>query len=167
MPRMLVYAGPSAHSSVIGGVQHGDALDVLGISAGWYLVRLTSAGSALSRIEGDQGWIPEEVVTVPRGVIPVLRGGTEGQANVDGKPPTMPTPTTAPLTVTVIAPEANVRSGPEVGDNIIGQVYQGEDLIVLERTDGWYLVQLGAQRSDDSNIRGGQGWVRSTVVTPP
>jgi hypothetical protein len=71
------------------------------------------------------------------------------------------------ITSTVIALSANVRSGPELGDNVIGMVHQGDELLVLGVLGDWYLVRLGEQTSVRSIIRGGQGWVGRVVVKAP
>ena len=85
-------------------------------------------------------------------------------------PPTpvaSPTPAPMVITSTVITSGANVRSSPEVGDNVIGSVRRGDALFVLGVLGDWYLVRLGAQTAAGSTIRGDQGWVARSVVSEP
>jgi hypothetical protein len=77
------------------------------------------------------------------------------------------TPTRQVITSTVIARGANVRSSPAIGDNVIGLVHEGDELILLGVLGDWYLVRLGAQTAVGTTIRGGQGWVGGAVVKAP
>ncbi len=71
-PRAFVYDGPSSNNSIIGGVEQGDELVVLGRSGTWYLVRVSGAESPRSRIEGGQGWIAQDLVGPPSQPVPVI-----------------------------------------------------------------------------------------------
>jgi len=77
------------------------------------------------------------------------------------------TPTVSVITGTVRTGSGNVRSAPELGDNVIGIVNQGDELIFLARRGDWFLVRLGEDVSDDSRIEGGEGWVSLVVVNAP
>jgi HEAT repeat protein len=79
------------------------------------------------------------------------------------------TPAPAVITGTVRAGSGNVRSVPELGNNVVGLVNEGDELIFLgENSRGdWYLVRLGEQVSDRSFIRPGEGWVSGVVVNEP
>lgn len=76
-------------------------------------------------------------------------------------------PAPAEITTTVSFVGGLVRSSPGIGDNVVGTVYQGDDLIVLGASDDWYLVRLGQTRSERSNIGGDQGWISRDLVNPP
>jgi len=71
-PRALVYDGPSVDHSIIGGVEQGDDVVVLGARGTWYLIRVQGPDSSRSRIEGGQGWIAQEQVGPPSQPVPVL-----------------------------------------------------------------------------------------------
>jgi hypothetical protein len=71
VPDVFVRDGPSLESSIIGGVTNGDELVVLRSSGAWYLVRVNRATSEQrSRIEGGQGWIPQDAVSPPSQPVP-------------------------------------------------------------------------------------------------
>lgn len=72
VPRAFVYDSPSGNQSIIGGVERGDELEVLGQRSTWYLVRVYRAASPRSRIEGGQGWIAQDEVQPPSLPVPVL-----------------------------------------------------------------------------------------------
>src|SRR3712207_808697 len=106
---------------------------------------------------------------VPRAATPTTAAATatpRPPARAPQAPPTpIPTlpavPTTTPtpqgVITTVRITEGNVRSSPAIGQNIIGEVRQGDEVILLGVFGDWYLVRLGAQ----------QGWVARSVVTAP
>ena len=71
-PSAFVYDGPSSNASIIGGVQQGDNIVILGSSGTWYLIQVRSTASPRSRIEGDQGWIAQDAVRPPGQPVPVI-----------------------------------------------------------------------------------------------
>lgn len=71
------------------------------------------------------------------------------------------------ITGTVRAATGNVRSTPALGNNIIGLVNQDDEVIFLGVSGDWYLIRLGAKKSDKSFIRGNEGWVSKIVVNEP
>ncbi len=73
VPLAYVRNGPSTDNSIIGGVEQGVQLVVLGSSGTWYLVRVHGVGSSRSRIEGGQGWIAQTLVSPPSRPVPLLR----------------------------------------------------------------------------------------------
>lgn len=77
------------------------------------------------------------------------------------------TPTPSVITSTVKSGSGNVRSQAQLGDNVIGIVNEGDELIFLAVQGDWYYVQLGQKRSARSNIRGDRGWVSRVVVNEP
>lgn len=68
----FVRDGPSVDSSIIGGVVRGDELLVVGSSDSWYLIRISRASSPGTRIEGNQGWIAQTVVSPPGQPVPPI-----------------------------------------------------------------------------------------------
>lgn len=81
-----------------------------------------------------------------------------------------PTPratTTTGITATVGSSGGNIRSAPEVGDNIIGFVARGDEVVVIGAFGEWYLVRLGARTAGRARIEGGEGWIVSALVEDP
>ncbi len=144
-------------------------------------VSLTEAPPVLPPGAAQQGGASPPRLVAPRVVRPssadassLPRAETPGATSSPRQsPPALatPVPTSRPvprlITSTVITSGANVRSAPAMGDNIIGSVRQGDELIVLGVLGDWYLVRLGEQVAAGSTIRGGQGWVGRAVVKEP
>jgi len=75
-------------------------------------------------------------------------------------PPQPPTPPPTPGegipgTVTTASGNLNVRSAPNTGAPIIGQLARGQTINVLEERNGWYRI----------NFNGRDGWVSGDFVT--
>jgi hypothetical protein len=68
---------------------------------------------------------------------------------------------------------ANVRPLPNTGNQPIGQVNQGDQVLFLARTGNgqWYLIRLGELRAAASRIDNpdgsGSGWINRALVTAP
>ena len=77
------------------------------------------------------------------------------------------TPTASVIVTTVRGSTGNVRSTPELGQNVIGLVNGGDEVIVLGKRGEWYLVRLGDNVAESSRIRGDTGWVSSIVIDVP
>ncbi len=77
------------------------------------------------------------------------------------------TPTPTVIVATVRGNTGNVRSSPELGQNVIGLVNGGDEVIVIGANGDWYLVRLGEKRAESSRIRGDEGWVHSMVINEP
>jgi len=77
------------------------------------------------------------------------------------------TPTPTVIVTTVRGSTGNVRSTPDLGQNVIGLVNGGDEVIVIGRNGDWYLVRLGDKRAETSQIRGDEGWVSSIVINEP
>jgi uncharacterized protein YgiM (DUF1202 family) len=71
--RVYIYDGPSTNNSIIGGVERGDELVVLGSSGAWYLIRINGPETGRTRIEGGQGWIAQNQVSAPSQPVPAIR----------------------------------------------------------------------------------------------
>jgi uncharacterized protein YgiM (DUF1202 family) len=74
-------------------------------------------------------------------------------------------PTATPDVVTVTSGTVNVRSAPAFGNNVIGQVIAGDELVVIDSAEGWLRVRLGSVVSPLSSITNGEGWISSELVT--
>nr|PZN33437.1 MAG: SH3 domain-containing protein [Chloroflexota bacterium] len=65
----------------------------------------------------------------------------------------------------------NVRAQPQRGDNVIGAVSEGDEVIFLAASpDGeWFRVRLGERRAAGSRIStdDGTGWVARSLLTEP
>jgi hypothetical protein len=98
---------------------------------------------------------------------PILGATTVG---AEATPPALESSTV--ITGTVLQ-EANVRPQPITGNQPIGRVLPGTEVIFIARsTDGqWYLVQLGPRPGAGSRIDNpdgsGTGWVNRALLTPP
>ena len=116
-------------------------------------------------------------VPLPAGVVVVVPTATpepeELLAASDLTPTPAPTATPAPtptpvvITGTVKGLGGNIRSSPQLGDNVIGLVNAGDELIFLGVSGDWYLVRLGNSVAEGSRIEGVQGWVSNIVVNEP
>ena len=85
-------------------------------------------------------------------------------------------PTTSAITASgtltgTVRQDANVRPLPSTGNQPIGRVNVGDELVFLARTSNsqWYLVRLGEQRASGSAINSpdGTGWINQTLVSAP
>lgn len=61
----------------------------------------------------------------------------------------------------------NVRSEPQIEDNIIGFVDPGDEVIVVGSFGQWYLIRLGEQTSGRSRIDGDEGWIAAALLSQP
>ncbi|NCF68922.1 MAG: SH3 domain-containing protein [Chloroflexi bacterium] len=80
---------------------------------------------------------------------------TELQVGIPVTPQPSPTPAPGNKATVVNAQTLNVRSEPEMGDNIIGVAFGGQVVIVLDRHGGWVKVRLP---------NGLVGWVGSSYL---
>ena len=67
-----VRSGPSVNQPVIGAVERGDQLVLVGVSGNWYQVRLGTPRTARSYITGEQGWISRNLVAPPSLPVPEI-----------------------------------------------------------------------------------------------
>jgi len=95
----------------------------------------------------------------------------EATATTTTEPEATAAPTTtqgpAQIVGTVRAGTGNVRSAPSLGNNVIGLVNRGDQVIFLGVSGDWYLIRLGSTVAPTSRIRGEQGWVSRIVVDDP
>jgi hypothetical protein len=68
---------------------------------------------------------------------------------------------------------ANVRPQPATGNQPIGRLLQGDEVVFIARSpdNQWYLIRLGTRRAESSRITNadgsGEGWINRALVTPP
>ncbi len=126
-----VRSGPGTGYSVITQVNSGATLPVLGSANDWYNVGLGSGGS---------GWIAGWLVT----------------AVITPAAPPSRSDTTTGRNAVVTGSVVNVRGGPGTTSNVIGQVFQGNSLAVLDQSNDWIRVMLP---------NGNTGWVAGWLVS--
>lgn len=102
-------------------------------------------------VDGQTAWVSGELVTV--------QGGVDAVAVATNIPPS-PTPTATPEPqpfVVARVPLVNVRSGPGVDFDLVGQVEQGQRLQVVARNQDstWWQVCC---------VDGQQGWIVDDLV---
>ncbi len=109
----------------------------------------------------------EEAATTATAGTEAATAGATATSGLDAA--SAPSATTGPATLagTVVAGTGNVRSSPALGNNIIGLVNKGDEVVFLGVSGDWFLIQLGPKVATTSKIRGGQGWVSRIVVDEP
>jgi hypothetical protein len=76
------------------------------------------------------------------------------------------------LTGTVLQ-AANVRPQPVTGNEPIGRLLQGDEIVFIARSpdNQWYLIRLGSRSAESSRINNpdgsGEGWINRALVTAP
>lgn len=108
---------------------------------------------------------------------PVISAGGDLAETATAEPEESPTPEAATPTPSVVAAadeivgtvksSGNVRNGPSRDARRIGQVAVGDEVVFLAKSGTWYRVRLGENRSDTSEITGGEGWVSEILVNVP
>lgn len=108
---------------------------------------------------------------------PIVSGGGNLAETTTAEPEASPTPESATPTPSVVAADdeivgtvkasGNVRNGPSRDSRRIGQVAVGDEVVFLAKSGTWYRVRLGENRSDGSDIQGGEGWVSEILVNAP
>lgn len=116
---------------------------------------------------------PPEATSTPTQVPSVLATTPAIVATAEPSPTIVRTPTATtvptPLAIAIVdnAVGGYVRGGPGLNNAPIGVVQRGDQLIILGRTGGWYLVRLGTPHSDRSYITGDRGWLSRSLVDRP
>lgn len=156
--RLNVRSGPGANYTVLGRVQGGDQLPIIGRSPdGWWFNVETSFG---------EGWVSVRYV-ISRdeyGSAPVVTGSTGDFAD--------------PMAV-INASYLNVRSGPGANYTILGQVRGGEQYVILARNftftwalirtaefDGWINMRYVYLRGDATYLPVADSSTALTVTDP-
>lgn len=67
-----VRSGPSVNNPVIGAVERGDQVVLVGVSGNWYQVRLGNPRTRRSYITGEQGWIARSLIAPPSLPVPEI-----------------------------------------------------------------------------------------------
>jgi uncharacterized protein YgiM (DUF1202 family)/cell wall-associated NlpC family hydrolase len=133
-------SSPSTSASVLTILPSGSKVYIIGSQGGYYKVQLS---------DGTVGWVDKSYVQ------------TAGAATTAVGNPTAPSRVSKPGTtkrqsvITVSVTSLNVRSTPSSSGAVIGSVYQGQKLVVVGKSNGWYKVQLP---------NGTVGWVSADYV---
>jgi hypothetical protein len=96
-----------------------------------------------------------------------------GDADLDPTP--TPTEEATPTPSIVATPEivgrvtanANIRSGPGTQFGVIGQARQGDELVLLAESNGWYRVRLGPNVSEQTRLEEDEGYIAQSLVDAP
>ena len=178
-----VRAGPSLEHEVLAQMQQGDVLPAVGISADREWLQVERDGALLwifanlTNLEADvRAALPVRIAEVP----------VEDTAGMGPTPipalPSIPIPTVtaaafeaefqpAALTVTVTGAVANLRSGPALAHEILGQVREGEELPVTgisENRQWLHVTPAGVSRwiyADLTDVAA-EGWAGLPVLAP-
>ncbi|GGF94958.1 N-acetylmuramoyl-L-alanine amidase [Paenibacillus abyssi] len=136
-----VRSEPSSKGAVIGSLKIGDVVSVSKEAHGWLSISTDQlsgwvAGYYLKKVDGKDA----KAAVKP--------------AELKAKPEAKPA---EPITkqVTVLADVLRVREGPGTNHKVLGSVYAGDPLIVLNGKEGWYQVE---------SSNGQAGWVSSQYV---
>ncbi|MFX4262085.1 N-acetylmuramoyl-L-alanine amidase [Pelotomaculum propionicicum] len=126
-----IRSGPGTGYNIVTQVGYGSSLPILGSSGDWYNVSVNPGGS---------GWIAGWLVSVVN------------------SPSTTPSrsDTTGARNAVVTGSIVNVRGGPGTTNSVVGQVFQGNSLPVLEQSGDWYRVTLP---------NGSSGWVAGWLLS--
>ncbi len=116
---LRVHSAPSTGASVVGSVNRGQRLQVLGYSNGWYKVRLPN---------GQVGWVSGAYI----------RGGSSGTTSRTGST-TGRTTSGRGRTASVAV---NVRSGPSTRYSVIAGIPVGGSYQIIGWSHGWAKVRL-------------------------
>lgn len=131
-------SGPGTEHSLLGQVNSGDSLPVLGRTGDWYQVKKSDGNSAwiagwLVRVESTVAFLP-----IPQSPSPVE------QPTTPDNPPTTDISATKQVAV-VTATDVNLRGGPGTNYPVVGQATIGDKLPLLDRQGDWLKVQANGQ----------------------
>ncbi len=142
-----------------------------------FVAMLAVLAFATSRVQALRSELSATVP--PPTVAPASSGGTSSSAGVADIATDEPTPTPEPeatptpsITATPeiigrVTTNANIRSGPGTQHSVIGAARQGDELVLLAESNGWYRVRLGANVSPESRINGDEGYIAQSLVDAP
>ncbi|WP_101508485.1 C40 family peptidase [Paraclostridium sordellii] len=129
-----VRSGPSTGYNVIGTTYQGNTVEIITSSNGWHKVKLSN---------GQVGWVSGQYVSL------------SGDAGNSGNGGSTETPSTGKK-ATVTASALNVRSGPSTSNGVIGTVYKGNTVEILENSNGWSKIKTSS---------GQVGWASSQYLS--
>ena len=129
-----VRSGPSTGYNVIGTTYQGNTVEIITSSNGWHKVKLSN---------GKVGWVSGQYVSL------------SGDAGNSGNGGSTETPSTGKK-ATVTASALNVRSGPSTSNGVIGTVYKGNTVEILENSNGWSKIKTSS---------GQVGWASSQYLS--
>ncbi|CEN77985.1 C40 family peptidase [Paraclostridium sordellii] len=129
-----VRSGPSTGYNVIGTTYKGNTVEIITSSNGWHKVKLSN---------GQVGWVSGQYVSL------------SGDTGNSGNGGSAETPSTGKK-ATVTASALNVRSGPSTSNGVIGTVYKGNTVEILENSNGWSKIKTSS---------GQVGWASSQYLS--
>ena len=147
-----IRSGPSTSYSIVTKVHQGDKLEILESSNGWHKVKLSN---------GKIGWGSGSYISISGS------SSNNSSNQITGK------------TGTITTEALNIRSGASTSHSIVTKAYKGDQVKILESSNGWHRVQLSNGKSgwghggyislSDSNAGSGNnannGGETSTPVT--
>ncbi|MEZ7892157.1 MAG: SH3 domain-containing protein [Candidatus Wallbacteria bacterium] len=113
-----VRSGPGTNYDVIGKLYNGNNVDILEESGGWYKINYN----------GQTGWICGKYVSTGAAAASVSPSKL-GSVSVSG------------------SSYLNVRSGPGTDNSVIGKLYSGDSVTILEESGGWYKINYNGQEA--------------------
>ncbi|HSQ89925.1 C40 family peptidase [Romboutsia sp.] len=134
-----IRSGPSTSYAVITKSYKGDKVEILESSNGWHKVKLSN---------GKIGWGSGYYISTSSNPDD---GSSSGDVN---------TPSTG-KTGTITTSVLNIRSGPSTSYAVITKSYKGNNVEILESSNGWYKVKLS-----NGKIGWGSGYYISTSSNP-
>lgn len=160
-----VRIGPSIDEPIVGSVDAGDLVELIEERDGWWHIRTVAFEGWLSRtllIVSDTIVQPTEQPQPPVAEPPVPVPAAPAPAA-----PVPAAPTVAPTAAPTVGPEVsfaatmknggNVRSGPGLGNAVVGNFHAGTTVQLLGTKAGWWKVRIGSL----------QGWMSGTLIKVP
>lgn len=147
-----VRAAPSSESTVIGTLVKGDKVEIVD--------QQTLLGVTWGKLADKKGWIPMDLATLPGGYVPPTEPEQNDETTPDETEPentgnagntgnTGNTGTTGDGNTKVIAKgiitasELNIRSKAGTDGEIVGKLYNGDRVEILEKSGGWGRISKG------------------------
>lgn len=173
-----VRSGPGLEHSIVGTLNRGDSVTVIGGVPGWFEVRFSPGGGPLAAGAGTPGWIADWLMEV---VAPVVNSGQAGGGSA-GEEPAESRPAPFERLGLVNGDNVNVRGGPGLGYPVLKRVNRDHVVVVTQEKDGWYygsledgskgwfagwlveMVKEGSIARTDVNVRSGPG-LNETILT--
>lgn len=136
-----VRSGPGTGYEIITQVGSNERFPVLDKSGGWFKIMLNT---------GAAGWMAGWLVNIETAGLPL-------PSPVKPPVPSPPSGNQSGGKVAVVTGSViNVRSGPGTSNGVIGQLFQGDNLYVLEQSGDWYRIITNSA---------GSGWVAGWLVS--
>lgn len=135
-----VRTGPSTSYSKLTKVYQGQSVSIIDSSDGWHKIKTPS---------GHVGWSSGEFISLSGGS---TNGGNDNNSNSGSNTDN----SLAGKKATITASALNVRSGPSTSNGVIGTVYKGNTVEILENSNGWSKIKTSS---------GQVGWASSQYLS--